>query len=97
VDLPKAMDSLKQIAIREGVKPAEQGIADFHASFIEEIRTSGRIHEVSLIGRYKRRTKQWFQDMRLGLEMFKRGRLKLLPKKVRDRKKVEEIVRIRVT
>ena len=93
VELPRVMDALRQIAVREGVRPAEEEIAKFHDSFMDEIRCSGRVHEMSLIGRYKRRTRQWFQDAGLGARMFLRGRLGFLPEKVKDRDKVRSILR----
>ena len=86
VSIAYLMDTLRQMATREGVKPAQPDIASFHAAFVGEILSGGRVHEMTLIGRFKLRTRKWMQDMGLGWEMFRRGKLKLLPRRIRDRK-----------
>jgi heterodisulfide reductase subunit C len=86
VDLARLMDTLRQIALAEGIKPAEKNIVSFHKAFMAEIGSGGRIHEMTLVGRYKLRTRKWMQDVALGWEMFKRGKLKFLPKRVKGGK-----------
>jgi len=92
VDLPRVMDALRQMARREGIQPAEADIACFHEAFMQEILNFGRVHEMSLIARYKLRTRQWLRDLGLGLQMFLRGRLSLLPARVKERKKIRTIL-----
>jgi len=38
------------------------------------------------MARYKMKTGKWFDDFRLGWKMFLRGKLKLLPSRVRGQK-----------
>jgi heterodisulfide reductase subunit C len=91
VDIAHLMDVLREIALESGVKPAEPRVPLFHQSFLESVQAGGRVHELGMLMRYKQRTGELFKDAGLGWEMFKRGKLKLLPSKVRDRGKVKEI------
>src|SRR5512134_176732 len=49
IDIAKIMDTLRHTAIRSGVKPGEKEIPLFHSVFLEEVKSRGRIHELSLI------------------------------------------------
>jgi hypothetical protein len=64
----------------------------FHESFMKAIRTHGRVHEIELITRYKMKTMSLFEDLDLGREMFTRGRIRLIPERIRGRKDVRDIV-----
>jgi heterodisulfide reductase subunit C len=88
VDVAGVMDSLRQSALREGVAPAEKEIALFHASFLAEVKSRGRIHELSMLARYKMKTGKWFEDFKLGWKMFAKGKLKLLPPGARGKKEI---------
>ncbi|MDO8684418.1 MAG: 4Fe-4S dicluster domain-containing protein [Armatimonadota bacterium] len=92
VALSKVMDTLRQIAISEG-KPSEKNIAAFHEIFIGAIAQHGRVHEVGMLGRYKMVTRDIFSDMGLGLKMFLKGKLKLMPDKIKGAQEVREIIR----
>ncbi|MBI3945103.1 MAG: 4Fe-4S dicluster domain-containing protein [Armatimonadetes bacterium] len=92
VDIAHLMDTLRQIALRENVTPSQPGIVATHAAFLAEIRARGRVHEMFLVARHKLRTRNWTRDVALGWEMFRRGKLKLLPKGVKGRKWLKERV-----
>ncbi len=110
VDLAHLMDCLRQIAIESGITPAEPEVAQFHRCFLDSLESWGRVHELSMIGRYKLKTgglladarrglREWrqgrrgladtlrnsdaFAEMRLGLDMVRRGKMRVLPHKVR--------------
>ncbi len=85
VDLPHVMDTLRSLSIADGVAPSEPAIRQFHEAFLDEVKAGGRVHELRLVGRFKRRTGRWFQDVGLGLKMFGRGKLKLLPSRTKER------------
>jgi hypothetical protein len=44
-----------------------------------------------MIGEYRLKTKDFLSDLRLGWEMFRRGRLKLFPAGVKSKGEIEEI------
>ena len=91
IDIAKVMDTLRHIAGRSDLKPGEAEIPIFHAAFLESIKSTGRIHELSLILRYKLKTKDFLKDAALGWEMFRRGKIKIWPQNFRGGKAVKEI------
>jgi hypothetical protein len=70
------------------VTPAEKEVPLFHAAFLDSIRTHGRVHELGMMARYKMKTGKFFDDFQLGWKMFTRGKLKLLPSRIRGKKEI---------
>jgi heterodisulfide reductase subunit C2 len=91
IDFAKVMDSLRHIALRSGINVGEQSIPVFHKVFLEGIRSAGRIHELSLILRFKLKTKDFLKDAGLGWQMFRRGKIKVFPQSFTGGKEVKEI------
>ena len=79
VDVAKVMDAVKITALQQGVKPTIPQVASFYKAALGNIRTCGRMYEVGMIVALKMRTLEFFKDMGLGMRMFKKGKLKLLP------------------
>jgi hypothetical protein len=73
------MDSLRAMALREGIKPQVPEVASFYRSSLGNIRLFGRLYELGLIGQLKLATRQFGKDWGLGWEMLKKRKLKLLP------------------
>ena len=94
IDVAKIMDTLRHLAIRSGSKPGEKDIPVFHSSFLEEIKSKGRIHELSLIFRFKSKTRDFFKDAGLGWKMFRLGKIKLFPSTLRGGKEIKEIFNV---
>ena len=88
IDIARVMDWLRQTALKEGVVPAEKEVPFFHAAFLESIRSHGRVHELSMLARYKMKTHRYFEDMKLGWKMFAKGKLRILPSNIKGRKEV---------
>ena len=63
--------------------------------FLEAIRKKGRVHELSLILDLKRRTGGLFKldkdEIRLGIEMFRHGKLKLLPSRIKETEAMKKL------
>jgi heterodisulfide reductase subunit C len=93
IDIAKVMDWLRQTGTREGVPPAEKDVALFHSTFLEAIRSHGRVHELSMMARYKQKTGKWMEDFKLGWRMFAKGKLKLFPSGIRGKKEVKGFFR----
>jgi hypothetical protein len=85
------MDVCRELALRRGIAPAEPRIPLFHKAMLGSIRTFGRIWEVGMIGDYKLRSRDFMGDMKLGLAMFMKGKLKLLPQSIKGKSAVKEI------
>jgi len=79
VDVAKVMDAVKITALRQGIKPAIPQVASFYRAALANIKTCGRMYELGMIVDLKRRTFEFLKDVGLGMKMFKKGKLKLLP------------------
>jgi len=91
IDIAHVMDVLRQLCVRLGVMPAEPNVVKFHQVFLDSIRRHGRVFELGMIARYKLASGQLTADMKLGWEMFRRGKLKFLPDRIAARKELREM------
>jgi heterodisulfide reductase subunit C len=91
IDIAGIMDWLRQSTLEEGVSPGEREVALFHATFLDSIRNYGRVHELSMMARYKMRSGKLWDDLKLGWKMFRKGKLKILPAGVKRKKEVSEL------
>jgi len=99
VDLPRLMDQLKQMVIAEGAPVEESRTLLFHRLFLNEVLKRGRVFEGGLMGRYVLKTGGPFgpeakQNVALGWQMLKRGRIKLLPHGTKDRRWLKALRRV---
>jgi len=92
IALAPVMDVLKQMALAEGYGAAEPKSLAFHQSFVDSIRYLGRVHEISMLAEYKLRSLDLFADLGLGLQMFRRSKLALLPKRVKGLRQVRAML-----
>ncbi len=90
IDTSAVNDALKTMAQAQNTV-AESRIAAFHESFLGSLAKHGRIYEAGMLIGFKMKTKTYTEDMQLGMEFFKRGKLKLLPTNI---SKIREIRRI---
>jgi len=87
LDIPKVMDYLRQRSLAEGkVHRDARDIVTFHQSFLNTVESNGRLHEMGLILDYKIHSGNLFQDVMLAPEMFSKGKLHILPERIKDRK-----------
>ena len=87
LDIPKVMDYLRERSYAEGkVNHESRDIVTFHKSFLNAVERNGRLHEMSLILDYKIHSGNFFQDVTLAPEMYGKGKLHLLPERIKDRK-----------
>lgn len=93
VEISKVMAALKSIALRNGYPLMEPGGPAWYNSFMEVIENYGRIFEPELMLKYNlKRTKNpiglakaLLKDAPMGLEMFRKGKLILMPDKIKHR------------
>ena len=90
IDVARVMDGLRRMSLEEGTA-AEREVALFHKSFLNGIRLAGKTNESVLIGQYKALTGKLFDDLGLGAVMFLKGKIKVLPRVVKDRASVRRI------
>ncbi len=79
VDVAKVMDAVKITALRQGIKPAVPQVASFYRAALANIKKCGRMYELGMIVGLKMRTFEFFKDAGLGMKMFKKGKLKMIP------------------
>jgi heterodisulfide reductase subunit C len=94
IDIAHVMDSLRQISQSEGVKPSQPQIPVFHKAFLGSMRRFGRVHEGEMAAMYTLKTSglKGLIDMAgMGLDMFKKGKIKVLPN--RPNRQVRDIFR----
>jgi heterodisulfide reductase subunit B len=91
LDIAGIMDALRIESKKRGVSPAVPAVDKFSSLFLRDIGLLGRLYEVGLMGGLNLWTGQPFKDMDMGLEMLKRGKLKLLPTITRPPKKVKPV------
>ncbi len=82
VPVAELMDVLKHRALKSGREIPENDVLIAHRAFLKTVRRWGRLHELSMISRYKLKTGHLFQDVMLGLSLFLRGKLRFLPERV---------------
>jgi len=81
IDGSRVMDALKAASVAAGVAPGDARCAAFHSSFLSTVRAFGRAYELGMMALFKLKTKALFEDLALGVKLFTRGRLKLLPER----------------
>ena len=100
IDIAKVMDVLRQIQRESGMPAQEPKVPVFHKAFLNSIKEKGRVHELTMIRQYnqesgdlmeKVKTGTWKDDVKLGMKMFFRGKLKLLPPKCTGVKEVQKL------
>jgi heterodisulfide reductase subunit C len=89
IDIPAVNDTLRQMAMAEGVKIAEPNILHFHQEVLNSIKRYGRTHKFEIMLRYKLRQRDWFTDSAVGLKMFTKRKLELLPSRIKDMKTIK--------
>ncbi len=91
IDIAHVMDALRHLAVEEGYAPAEKEIFALHESFLNNIRTFGRVHEATMLAGYMLKSWALFSDLDLGAKLFLKGKIPLLPARVR---RLQEIRRM---
>jgi len=94
IDIAHVMDTLRQWSLREGIKTEQRNAPIFHSAFLASLRRHGRIHEPEMAVEFTLRSagvNGLRKQAATGLAMFKRGKIKLLPPRVKGRRRVQDI------
>jgi len=91
IDIAALFDALRIIARRENISSPEPEIKLFQDSFLSLIRKSGRLHELSLILGFNMRSFRWFNDADLAPKILGRGKIHILPRKIKQIGEVRNI------
>lgn len=90
IDIAAIFDVLRITARRNFIFP-ERNVKLFHDVFLNSVRTYGRIHEVGLLLRFNIGSRKFFNDLELGPKFLGRGKLHLLPRKIKGARQVANI------
>ena len=91
IDIARVMESLRQMAIAKKSKPPEKEVAVFHRIFLKMIKRYGRLYEAGLAGFYNLLSKHFFANLSLVPSMLFKGKLSILPHKIKGTKKIAAI------
>jgi heterodisulfide reductase subunit C len=97
IEIVRMMDVLRSESLAAGFKGPLSNIPKFHKIFVEQIRKRGRIDEGSLLLNYELKTGDFLspdkfrEEASLGLEMLRKGKLKLPSRKKHSAKAVKRI------
>ncbi|MBA4416391.1 MAG: heterodisulfide reductase [Syntrophus sp. (in: bacteria)] len=90
IDIAHVFDALRKIAVKEQ-KEAETDTWKFDQYFMDSVKKHGRLHEIETVLRYKIEKKDFFGDAKMGMGMFIKGRMGILPHNIKDRKGLKEM------
>lgn len=96
IDIVKFMDTLREIAIKEG-RTQQTPLPLFHNTFLGGIKSNGKIFEIGLILSYMIKSREVFNlkemlaYIPLGINMFLKGKLALLPDKIKGAAEIKRV------
>jgi heterodisulfide reductase subunit C2 len=102
VRIAELMDYFKEEAVREGVASPEPRVLALHQAFLRTLRMTGRVFEGALLPMYLLKSGQMKStleqgtlkdEMMLGWNLFRKGRLSLYPRVIRGRGEVSDMLR----
>jgi heterodisulfide reductase subunit C2 len=85
------IDALRQMALAEGVAVGERRVYRLHEAFLDSIRTWGRLHELTMLMEYKVRSGDLLSDLDMGVDMFVKGKIHPLPKRIAGMRDVKRL------
>ena len=95
IDIAHVMDTLRQLSQRERIKVSQKNTPLFNSEFLSSIRRHGKVHELEMVTIYTLKSEGLAgflkQARSMGLRMFRKGKLKLLPYSLRPSSQVRNI------
>lgn len=91
LDIAGIMDFLTREALAQGIKPEIPEVNIFNQAYMRQIRLWGRAYELGLLAEMKLRTFNILDDLDLGVKMFGKGKLSILPSPTRKNRKVKPL------
>jgi heterodisulfide reductase subunit C len=88
------IDALRQLALREQVPAAERSVLKLHQAFLDSIRLWGRLHELTMLLQHKLTSRDLLSNLDMGLDMFRKGKIHPLPKRIQGIDEVKKLFQI---
>lgn len=102
VAVATVINHLRNLAFHSSIKPKERLLAVFHQTFLEQLHRYGRINELWLMHAFnskpriiKEKLKAGLvkEEMLLGLDLWRKGRLHLIPRRSKAIKEIRDVYR----
>ena len=102
VDVAETMNHLRNLATHSTTVPKERHLAVFHQTFLEQLQRYGRVNEFWVINAFNRKPKilrekiqsgAFQEEVRLGMRLIRKGRIKILPRRSKAIKEIKEVYR----
>jgi heterodisulfide reductase subunit C len=90
VDIASLMDAVRREALKQK-RITDKKVAAFNKAFLNGVKLFGRTYEAGLLLQYNTATGQFLKDAELGLPMFLKGKVSILPEKIKNRDAVKKI------
>lgn len=91
IDVAKVMDFMASEAVARGIPAKVPEIALFNKVFLRNVDILGRAYELGLIAEVNLRTGQPLKDLPMGLEMIRKGKIKITPTFTRPPKRAKPV------
>jgi len=91
VGITEVMEALRVMSKEEGYRSPEPAVTAVDEAFLSSVRSHGRIHELGIIAVLKLRTKRFFDDLGMGMAMFFKGKISILPHRIKGRQQIHRI------
>ncbi|MGB9802268.1 4Fe-4S dicluster domain-containing protein [Desulfofundulus sp.] len=91
IHIPAVMDVLRTMAVTGESLRVQEKDPIFHRIFLDSVKSNGRVHELMLMVKYKLKTGDVFSDIPIGLKMFRKGKLPLISKGVKNKTVIRKI------
>jgi heterodisulfide reductase subunit C len=99
VDVAETINHLRNMAAHSSITPKDESLAIFHQTFLEVLRTSGKVNEFRLMNAYylkpnilKQKMKDGTlkEELLLGIALLRKGRLKIFTPRSRAIKELKK-------
>jgi heterodisulfide reductase subunit C2 len=97
IEIVHMMDVLRRESMAGGFKGPLSNVAKFHQAFVNQIKTRGRVDEARLLIDYELRSRGFLsfakfrEEAKLGLEMFRKGKIKFPSMKRHSPKAIKSV------
>ena len=93
IDIAKVMNTLRRLCLKKAVEPGAADVALLNKVFVDSISSFGRVYELGMVMKYNILRGNPFKDITLAPLMIKKRKISFLPHKVKDIKRIKEMIK----
>jgi len=93
VDVARVMEVLRIMAGKEGISAPGRGrdVSIFNSTFLRSVRRNGRMFEAGTMAAFNIKSLHLLREATTGMHMFIKGKLRLLPERIKNKKEMDSI------